>query len=88
MKMTVWLPLFLLPFLIACAPTRVVTKPEVVTVTKTEWRPVPADLVTPENPSAIPNGVTYGDALALWAEDRKSLAIVNGRLAAIKSLGD
>ena len=83
------LPLLcLLIFCQACAPTRVVTKPEVVTVTKTEWKPVPADLVKPENPAEIPNSVTYGDALALWAEDRRSLAIVNGRLKAIESLGD
>ena len=71
-----------------CASERIVDRPVPVEVVRTEYVPVPESLVTPIEPSAIPDKITYGMALTLWAQDRKTIANLNEQLRAIRSLKD
>jgi hypothetical protein len=73
--------------LTACGTERVVEKPVIVEVVKTEWREVPADLTARCAKSEIPEAMTYGEALESWAKDRASIDACNGKLAGIESLG-
>ncbi len=75
-------------YLTACSTERVVTRTEIVTVTETEFVNVPTDLTVPIAKQERPDGeITYGDTIGLWAEDRSTIDKLNGRLAAIESLG-
>lgn len=47
---------------------------------------VPAELTRTVKKSDIPDAVTYGDALKLWAEDRQNIDVLNGQMVAIKGL--
>lgn len=87
MKIAVWISLLTLAFLTACGTKRIEVVPEVVEVERIVTREVPADLVRKCAKAGIPDGMTHGEALEAWAEDRAQLDICNGRLAAIESLG-
>lgn len=84
----VLIPLCLTLSLTACGTERVVEKPVIVEVVKTEWRSIPADLTEQCPKVTIPDGLTFGQAIELWAEDRAAIDACNGKLAGIKSLGD
>ena len=75
-------------FLTACANERIVEKPVIHEVVRTEYRDVPSDLVRKCEKTEIPETMTYGEALEGWAADRAQIDVCNGRLAGIESLGD
>jgi hypothetical protein len=81
---------FLLPCLLifatACSTERIVEKPVPYEVVRYETVPVPAELTSECEKRPIPEDLTYGEALALWAEDRASMDVCNGRLRAIRGL--
>lgn len=78
--------LFLLPCLTACAPERIVPKPEIVRVTVTKTVPVPADMTLEVAKTPKPARATYGETLELWDRDRGIIDILNARLRAIQAL--
>jgi len=83
------IPLCLLPLLTACVTEKFVPVPEIVEVPgPVQWREIPADLVEPCDKAEIPETLTYGQAIELWADDRAQIDTCNGRLAGIESLGD
>lgn len=87
MRMRVSIPLSLLCLLTACSQTEVIPDPVVVEVVRIERTPVPGELLVPIPKQGRPEGeVTFGDAVALWAEDRATIDALNGRLRAIASL--
>lgn len=88
MKTAALIPLCLTLFLTACASERIVEKPVIHEVVKTEYRDVPSDLTTRCKKTEIPETMTYGEALEGWAADRAQIDVCNGRLAGIESLGD
>ena len=78
--------LCLIPFLTACGATKLVEVPVPVEVTRYESLPVPEDLTIEVPPSEIPDALTYGQAIGLWADDRATIEILNARLKAIRNL--
>ena len=88
MKTHVLIPLCLILSLTACAKERVVLKPEIVEVVRVERIGVPADLTRQLDLQRIPDQATYGDLIGILAEERKTVQTLNGRLAAIESLGE
>ena len=80
--------LFLTLCLTACDRTRVVEKPVIHEVVRTEWREIPADLTTRCDKAQIPEQATYGKLIELWSEDRANIDVCNGKLAGIESLGE
>lgn len=80
--------MFLLLSLTSCGTTKVVTVPEVVEVVRTERIPVPVNLLSGCVKSTVPDNLTYGEALSLWAEDRAKLDTCDGQIEAIRSLND
>lgn len=88
MKTPAWILVSLMPLFAACGTERIVEKPVVVEVPgPVQWREVPADLLLECVKSSIPDGLTYGEALEAWAEDRAQIDVCNGQLQAIGSLG-
>lgn len=77
---------FLLLFLTACGTERVVERPVIHEVVRTEWREVPIDLTASCDKQPIPDSMTYADVLESWAKDRSSLDRCNGKLTGIRSL--
>lgn len=73
---------------VACATEVIVEKPVPVEVEVIKWTPVPADLTRQEPKKAIPDALSYGQAIELWSKDRASLDIVNARLSAVEGLSD
>lgn len=73
-------------FLIACGTERIVTKPEVVRVTETEFVPVPADLTALRDVSVIPEGATYAEVILHCRQDRETVGVLNAQLEAISQL--
>ena len=69
-----------------CGPTRVIEKPVIHEVIKTEWRNVPADLLAPCGKTEIMSDMTYGEAIEAWAQDRATVDACNGQIDAIRSL--
>jgi len=49
---------------------------------------VPPDLLAESPKQAIPDTLTFGQAIELWSEDRASLDTVNGQLRGIKELSE
>lgn len=88
MKMRVWALLCPIALSVACGTERIVERPVIHEIVKTEWREVPADLLSRCDKTIIEDGMTYGEALEMWAKDRASIDACNGKLAGIKSLGD
>lgn len=76
----------LLSFLTACATETVIPEPVIVEVERTVYVPVPADLTARRDAVPVPDSATYGDLVELWARDRATIAILNGRLDGIKAL--
>ena len=74
--------------LIACGSNEIIVpEPVVVPIPGTvERTPVPPDFLVQRRKSTIPDTLTYGDSLQLWAEDRASLDSVNAQLGAIEEL--
>lgn len=70
----------------ACGTERVIPQPEIVRVEVTKVIPVPADLTAQRPVTAIPDGVTYGEAAVLWAKDRETVKVLNTQLEGIQSL--
>lgn len=83
----VLISLFLLT-LSACSTTEIVEKPVPVEVVKTEFVPVPADLVAEIPKNTVPDGLTFADALELWSEDRAIIDTLNARLRGIQGLSE
>ena len=82
------LPLILL-LSTGCVREVIVEKPVPVEVPgPVEWRDIPPNLLIQHNKSTIPEALTYGEALQLWAEDRASIESLNGNIRAISSLSD
>ena len=75
-------------FLTACGTERVIEKPVIHEVVRTEWRNVPADLLERCEKQAITEGMTYGEAIEAWAKDRSAIDVCNGRLTAIGTLNE
>lgn len=73
---------------------RLVQQPVPVTVTETEFIPVPDELLLQRSPVEIAGGVgdfsgiTYADALVLWARDRQTIKALNAQLQAIGELDE
>ena len=59
-----------------------------VEVVVRERVPVPPDLLAESPKQAIPDTLTFGQAIELWSEDRASLDTVNGQLRGIKELSE
>ena len=78
----------ILPYLNGCANEVLVPEPVIVEVVTVERLPVPADLLIQRTKSTVPEALTYGDGLQLWAEDRANLDSVNAQLGAIDGLGN
>ena len=74
--------------LTACATERIVEKPVPVEVIRVEQTPVPDDLLILHAKTTIPDTLTYGEAIQLWAEDRALVDILNGQLIAIGKLNE
>lgn len=55
-------------------------------VVRTEYVPVPSDLLVLRQPSTIPDTLTYGEAVTLWAVDRATIETLLGQLQAIQTL--
>lgn len=88
MKIRASILLCLTLFLTACGsqPT-VITKPEIVTITRTERVPIPEPLTDPILPTVIPDALTYGEAIEQWSRDRAIILSLNARLKAVRDLG-
>lgn len=71
-----------------CSTDRIIDRPVPVEVVRTEYIPVSESLVTPIEPSVIPDKLTYGMALTLWAQDRRAIANLNKQLEEIRSLSN
>lgn len=81
------LTLLLIPLLLtACANEKIVERPVPYEVVNTEYVPVPEDLTAPVDTATIPDSITYGDALILWAQDRAAIARLNAQLEAIREI--
>ena len=74
--------------LTGCATERIVEVPVPVEIIRTEYIPVPGDLLTPLPKATIPNGLTYGQALERWYSDRATIDKLNALLLGIKSLNE
>lgn len=86
MRMHVWIPICLLLSLTACGTERIIEKPVPVEIIRVEYVPVPADLLHGAQKQTIPETLTYGLGIELWAEDRSTIDILNAKLKAIQSL--
>ncbi len=63
--------------------------PVVVEVDKVQRVPVPVELTERSAKQQRPAGsVTYGDAIAMWADDRAALDACNAKLSEIRALSD
>jgi len=51
-----------------------------------EYIPVPAELLIHREKSTIPDGITYGDGLTLWAADRATIDMLLGQIRGIEAL--
>ena len=78
--------LLTLPLFASCSAERIVDRPVPVEVVRTEYVPVPLSLTEPIAPATIPDNITYGTALTLWAQDRRALLDLNARLLEIRNL--
>jgi len=74
--------------LAGCANERIIEKPVPVEVVRVERIPIPADLLVLHNKTTIPETVTYGETLQLWAADRGIIDTLLGQLDAIRSLNN
>lgn len=74
--------------LFGCSAERIVDRPVPVEIVRTEYVPVPMELTKAVPPADIPDTITYGQALTLWAQDRKALLNANEQLMAIRKLVD
>lgn len=86
MKTPVLTLLFLTLFLTACGSTKVVEKPVPVYIDRVEYIDVPYDLTIRRNKTTLPDTITYGEALELWAVDRATIDTLNGQMEAVESL--
>jgi len=75
-------------FILGCSTERVITQPEVVEIVRLERVPVPAELLVMHQPTTVPETLTYGESLQLWAEDRSIIQTLLGQLVAIESLNE
>ncbi len=79
-----------------CGTTeRLVQQPVPVRVEVPTPIQIPAELLIQREPTEIAlgdfegfSGVTYGDALILWARDRETIKTLNGQLQAIEDLNE
>ena len=88
MRTHVLIPSCLLLCCVACGTERVIEKPVIHEVVRTEWREIPSDLTLPCPKAEIGPEMTYGAALEAWSEDRAAIDACNGKLAGIESLGE
>lgn len=76
-----------LAFSTACVSTEVIEKPVPVPVPgPVQYIPIPDELLLAPEKVQMPTSLTYGEALKLWAEDRKMLDIASGNIDAIRLL--
>ena len=74
--------------LASCATETIVDRPVPVEVIRYERVPIPADLLVKHNKTAIPDGLTYAEAIELWSLDRAIIDTHNGQLDALRSLNN
>lgn len=85
--MRVWILLSLMIAFVGCANERVVEKRVPVVIQgPPQIIKIDPELLQTCSKTDIPELVTYGDGLELWAIDRACLDIANGKLKAIESL--
>lgn len=72
----------------ACGGTEVVRQPEIVEVVRHKTVNVPAELLKPCVKRPVPDDLTYGAAMVLWAEDRAALDACDGQISGIGVLSD
>lgn len=74
--------------LTACANKEVIVpEPVVIEIPgPTVYVEVPRSLVIQHQPVALPERLSYGNGLLLWAEDRSNLDVCNAQLRAIAGL--
>ena len=77
---------YLMLSLTACGGTKVVREPEVITQTVREYINVPVHLTRQIDVQNIPDGMTYGEAIAILSKERETVDKLNGQLAGIESL--
>ena len=86
MRMRVLALLSLTLLFSACATERIVEKPVPYEVIVVDYIEVPHDLTGGMAKQRIPDGITYGEAIELWSEDRATIDTLNGKMWAIRSL--
>ena len=86
MKIPVSILMCTLILLGACATERIVEKPVPVEVFIVDYIEVPRDLTGGMAKQRVPDGLTYGEAIQLWSEDRATIDTLNGNMLAIRSL--
>lgn len=82
----VWILLSLPIFLTACTTERLVEVPVPVEIVRTETAAIPDDLTEPVEKAVVSESMTYGEALAAWADDRASVDVANAKLKAIRKI--
>jgi hypothetical protein len=70
----------------ACSTERLIEKPVPVEIVRVEYVRIPLDMLHVESKQAIPESLTYGQAVELWSEDRATIDRQNARLKAISEL--
>jgi hypothetical protein len=71
----------------ACGSREVlVDRPVPVEVVRVEYVQIPTDLTVERPKAPVPPDLNYGEAIALWSEDRARIDTLNGQIRAIRSL--
>ena len=73
--------------LVACATTPVAATPQIVTITKAQYVPLPAADLTPCT-MATQQIATGADVVAAWQRTLEALAVCNAQIGNIKRLND
>lgn len=82
------IPLCLAIFSTSCGTSRVIEKPVLVETVRIERVNVPAELLVNCAKSAIPDELTFGGGVGLWADDRACVDILNGQIEGIRVLNE
>lgn len=81
-----WLSPLIVLLLNACGTERVITRPVIHERQVACYVPVPLDFLEQPTLTSVPDDLTYGEALTLWAEDRAALLVAVARLRSIQAL--
>ena len=78
---------FLALLLTACGSTEVIPEPVVIETVRTEFVPIPPDLLAVHVKSEVPESLTWSELAQLWVADRENLDKANANLKAIAEIG-